>query len=78
MCAERVCVGAAIAAGETSFDRIALVSDSNEPVMPCGACRQVLAEFGPEMLIVSSTLSGMRTQRSLATLLPVPKQGILG
>jgi cytidine deaminase len=45
MCAERVALGVAVAAGATSFDVVAVVSDSKEPVMPCGACRQVMAEL---------------------------------
>jgi len=77
MCAERVCVGKAIEQGERVFEAITIVADSAEPIVPCGACRQVLAEFSPEMLIVSWTLSGQTRQFRLDTLLPFPKQGIL-
>ena len=77
LCAERVCVGKAIEAGDTSFLELALVSDSQEPVVPCGACRQVLAEFSPDLPITSWTLSGERSENSLATLLPCPRQGML-
>ena len=77
MCAERVALGTAIQAGVTEFDELALVTDSAEPVVPCGACRQVLAEFSPELRIVSGTISGATTEFSLATLLPKPRQGIL-
>jgi cytidine deaminase len=45
MCAERVAIGAAVAAGETSFKAIAIVADEGPAPFPCGACRQVLAEF---------------------------------
>jgi cytidine deaminase len=78
MCAERVCVGNAIQEGEKSFEAIVIVSDSKEPVMPCGACRQVLAEFSPNMSIVSWTLQGEKKEISLASLLPLSRQGILG
>jgi cytidine deaminase len=77
ICAERVCVGAAIAAGETDFEMIAVAADSAVPVVPCGACRQVLAEFSPSLEILSSTLNGETTSFRLEELLPKPKQGIL-
>ena len=78
MCAERVAVGAAVAAGVRKFDRLAIVSDSVAPVVPCGACRQVLAEFNAELRILSSSTSGAATEFSLKALLPMPRQGILG
>jgi cytidine deaminase len=77
MCAERVAIGQAIAAGVTDFAAIAIASDSSEPVVPCGACRQVLAEFAPNLRVLSSTLSGASCEFSLAVLLPAPAQGIL-
>ncbi len=54
ICAERSAIAAAVSAGATAFDAIAIYSpDSDYPVPPCGACRQVLSEFGsPEMVIV--------------------------
>ena len=77
MCAERVALGSAVQAGVVTFEELALVSESEEPIVPCGACRQVLAEFSPELRIVSSTLSGVTAEFELATLLPKPRQGIL-
>ncbi|MDQ6622524.1 MAG: cytidine deaminase [Verrucomicrobiota bacterium] len=77
MCAERVAIGAAICAGMNQFVKIALICDSVEPIVPCGACRQVLAEFNPELSVVSKTLSGQCATFSLAELLPRPAQGIL-
>lgn len=77
MCAERVAVGAAIADGVKQFELLALVSDSTEPVIPCGACRQVLAEFNPSLRIISSTVGGKRAEFFLEELLPKPRQGIL-
>lgn len=77
MCAERVCVGKAIVAGEQNFESLTLVTDTETPVVPCGACRQVLAEFSPSLTIQSWTLSGVKQEFSLADLLPIPKQGIM-
>jgi cytidine deaminase len=77
MCAERVCVGMALEQGERRFTTIALVAESQLPIVPCGACRQVLAEFSPSMKIVSWTLSGESAEFTLSDLFPLPKQGIL-
>ena len=69
---------AAVQAGATrDLSRLAIAADSTEPVVPCGACRQVLAEFNPDLLIVSSTLAGSTQRFELACLLPLSRQGIL-
>jgi cytidine deaminase len=77
MCAERVCVGKAIDQGEKNFEALAIVADTETPIVPCGACRQVLAEFAPQIVITSWTLCGKSQEFSLADLLPLPNQGIL-
>ena len=77
-CAERNAVFAAIAAGEKEFEAVAIVADSKEPVTPCGACRQVLAEFGLELEVCSSNLEGATYTATLRELLPRAKEGILG
>lgn len=46
ICAERAAVTAAVAAGATRFRRVAIAVEAAEPAFPCGACRQVLFEFG--------------------------------
>ena len=51
ICAERAAVCAAVSAGARRFRRVVVVSDSEPPAAPCGACRQVLAEFGPDLRI---------------------------
>ncbi|HEX2250339.1 MAG TPA: cytidine deaminase [Gemmatimonadales bacterium] len=51
MCAERAAVSAAVSAGARRFRRAVVVSDVDPPAAPCGACRQVLSEFGPDIPI---------------------------
>lgn len=50
VCAERVAIGAAIAQGATDFRAIAIAA--SPPAMPCGACRQTLVEFNPDMVVL--------------------------
>src|SRR5436189_5611117 len=75
--AERIAIASAVAAGEREFVAIAVVADTSEPIVPCGACRQFLAEFSPDLTIVSATLTGNRKIDNLSHLLPDPKRGIL-
>jgi cytidine deaminase len=51
ICAERAAVCAAVAAGVQRFVRAVVVSDADPPAAPCGACRQVLSEFGRDLPI---------------------------
>jgi cytidine deaminase len=51
-CAERSAVFKALSEGEREFRAIAIVSDSPEPTAPCGACRQVLNEFAPDISVI--------------------------
>lgn len=52
ICAERAAVSAAIAAGARRLEAVAVAGDAATPTAPCGACRQVLFEFGPTMTII--------------------------
>ena len=69
MCAERVAVGAAVAAGAKQFVRIVVATDVDPPSPPCGACRQVLYEFGTEAAVESVGPNWNRQWR-LSELLP--------
>lgn len=75
-CAERSAVCAAIAAGCADFQRIVILTDAAEPTSPCGACRQVLAEFSPDLEIISVTTAGIEWRGSLSVLLPRSATGI--
>ena len=71
MCAERVALGAAVAAGQRRFRRIAVSTEADSPTPPCGACRQVLAEFGMDLSVLSEA-RGQRVEWRLRELLPEP------
>src|SRR5437868_11384678 len=77
ICAERIAIGSAVAAGEREFVAMAVVADTTEPIVPCGACRQFLAEFAPDLIIVCATVRGDQKVENLSHLLPDPKRGIL-
>ena len=70
ICAERSAVFAAVSAGATRFRRAVVVSDVDPPAAPCGACRQVLAEFGLDLPIDGVGSKGTVRWR-LSDLLPV-------
>ena len=69
MCAERNAVAAAVAGGAEKFEAIVLVTDTPKPVSPCGACRQVLAEFG-DFPVIMVTTGGLREELNVSQLLP--------
>ena len=70
-CAERVALGAAVAAGARKFDRLVVVSDATPPSAPCGACRQVLSEMAADLVVEAVGPSGSR-RWMLADLMPDP------
>lgn len=70
ICAERTAVVSAVAAGKRHFKRIAITSDADEPVAPCGFCRQFMAEFGTHLEVISVGARGGKTTWTLAQLLP--------
>lgn len=74
-CAERVAIGAAVAAGARNFLAVAVVADTAIPISPCGACRQVMAEFGVPVVMLANRTE--REQFRLEELLPWASTGIL-
>lgn len=70
ICAETLAVASAVSQGLTEFDEIAIVTDDSEPTPPCGACRQVLNEFAPDITISSYTREGREATWTLRELLP--------
>jgi cytidine deaminase len=70
LCAERSAVAQAVADGCRTFEAIAVVADGNGPVSPCGACRQVLAEFNPGMRVIMWGRTGRISVANLDRLLP--------
>lgn len=72
ICAERVAVATAVSAGFRQFTAIALAADTKDPVLPCGACRQFLAEFNPSLRIHCTSRGGLHSSFLLSELFPSP------
>lgn len=68
ICAERNAVAHAVASGARDFTAIVVATENG--VTPCGACRQVLAEFNPQLTVILVDEAGHRRVYSLADLLP--------
>src|SRR5438067_495201 len=72
LCAERVAVFKAISEGHRQFVRVAVVADTEQPTPPCGACRQILWEFGGDLEVILGNLEGEKARYRLRELLPHP------
>jgi cytidine deaminase len=73
LCAEHGAIAAAVTAGARSFSAVAVVTQpkpGGQPGAPCGKCRQALAEFGTDLLVILAGAEGPATTVSLAELLP--------
>jgi len=75
ICAERVAIAGAVAAGVRRLERLAVVADTATPVSPCGACRQVMAEFGVSEVLLANHSETLAF--TLEELLPRASEGIL-
>jgi len=69
-CAERTAVFNAVAGGRRELTAVAVYTPTGKPTFPCGACRQVINEFGPAAKIVCVCDSPERVEATLAELLP--------
>lgn len=70
ICAERVAIFKAISEGSTKFEAIAVVGDTDKPCSPCGACRQVISEFGEDIPLIMANLKGDIKIKKIGELLP--------
>ncbi|MBQ8417861.1 MAG: cytidine deaminase [Phascolarctobacterium sp.] len=69
VCAERNALFSAVGAGEREFTALCVVGDTEAPISPCGACRQVMAEFKVPRIILAN-LKGDMKEYTLEELLP--------
>lgn len=72
LCAERNALFGALARGAARFSRLAVVSDAMRPVLPCGACRQVLLEHAPDLTLILERADGSPEAVRLRDLMPRP------
>ena len=70
ICAERTAVVKAVSEGQRKFVRIAIYGEGKGYCMPCGSCRQVLAEFSPEMEVLCAKAGGSYVSYPLTRLMP--------
>lgn len=69
-CAERTAIFKAVSEGQRKFEAIAIVSSGGDETFPCGICRQVMAEFAPELKIILRDKNGNEVIYQLSELLP--------
>ena len=72
LCAERVAMFKALSEGHRAFTRVVVVADTVDPTPPCGACRQILWEFGGDLEVLLANLTEPKGQFRLRDLLPLP------
>jgi cytidine deaminase len=72
VCAERVALFKALSEGATIFTHLAVVTDSNPPASPCGACRQLLWDYARNLMISLTGSDGVSQTTTLEELLPKP------
>lgn len=70
-CAERTAVFKAVSEGDTEIVAVCCIADTNEPVAPCGICRQVIMEWGAQIEVVMANLKGETRVIKIEDLLPL-------
>jgi cytidine deaminase len=70
ICAERVAICKAVSAGDRNIKAIAVVLDSSDFGVPCGACRQFIYEFGKDIDVIMASVSGKYEVKKISELLP--------
>jgi cytidine deaminase len=71
VCAERVAILKAISEGERGFDAIAVVTDTETPTSPCGACRQIIWEFCGDVPVIMATMKNLVEVKQMKELMPM-------
>lgn len=71
VCAERIALFNAVSRGKRSFAALAVVADTKDYISPCGACRQVLAEFGGATRVYLANCYGDFRETTVSALLPL-------
>ncbi len=77
ICAERVAMFKALSEGHRQFTRVAIVADTEAPTPPCGACRQILWEFGGDLEVILANTARVTATHRMRELLPHPFDGRL-
>ena len=72
LCAEQAAVARAVASGARELRAVLVLTGAPAPVSPCGRCRQVLAEFGPDLEVLLEAARGRSSRTRLSVLLPHP------
>jgi len=72
VCAERIAMFKALSEGHREFTRVAVVADTADPTPPCGACRQILWEFGGDLEVFLANLTEHKGTYRMKDLLPLP------
>ena len=70
-CAERTAIFKAVSEGTRAFDKLVITGDTEGPISPCGACRQVISEFcSPDMPVILTNIRGDIQETTVGELLP--------
>ncbi len=75
VCAERNAIAAAVLAGARELQAVAVVTESSPPAAPCGMCRQTIAEFSRDAILLLANEAGEVVQTTLTALLPLAFRG---